>query len=83
MQLRCCPYYTARNLKDGADILFMPYNYLLDKKVNLKTFNKKIQKVLFSDQYLILKLRKSNNIEMQNTVVIFDEAHNVVKYQFY
>lgn len=31
--IRCCPYYTARNLKDGADILFMPYNYLLDKKV--------------------------------------------------
>ncbi|CAF0719384.1 unnamed protein product [Brachionus calyciflorus] len=51
---KCCPYYTARNLKEGADILFMPYNYLLDKK-----------------------LRKSNNIDMNNTVVIFDEAHNV------
>ena len=30
---KCCPYYTARNLKDAADVLFMPYNYLLDKKV--------------------------------------------------
>ncbi len=52
--LRCCPYYTARNLKDGADVLFMPYNYLLDKK-----------------------LRKSNNIDLTNSIVIFDEAHNV------
>ena len=30
---KCCPYYTARQLKETADILFMPYNYLLDKKV--------------------------------------------------
>lgn len=51
---KCCPYYTARNLKDNADILFMPYNYLLDKK-----------------------LRKSNNIDLKNSIVIFDEAHNV------
>lgn len=51
---RCCPYYTARHLKDGSDILFMPYNYLLDRK-----------------------LRKSNNIDLNNAVLIFDEAHNV------
>jgi regulator of telomere elongation helicase 1 len=53
-KLKICPYYSVRQLKDTADILFMPYNYLLDKK-----------------------LRKSNQIELKNTVVIFDEAHNV------
>ena len=30
--LRVCPYYMARELKANADIIFMPYNYLLDAK---------------------------------------------------
>ncbi|CAJ0931199.1 unnamed protein product [Ranitomeya imitator] len=29
---RACPYYLSRNLKQQADIIFMPYNYLLDSK---------------------------------------------------
>ena len=27
---KCCPYYMAKELKNDADIVFMPYNYLLD-----------------------------------------------------
>nr|XP_008117805.1 PREDICTED: regulator of telomere elongation helicase 1 isoform X1 [Anolis carolinensis] len=29
---RVCPYYLSRTLKQQADIIFMPYNYLLDSK---------------------------------------------------
>lgn len=29
----CCPYYVAQHLTTNADILFMPYNYLLDPKI--------------------------------------------------
>jgi regulator of telomere elongation helicase 1 len=31
---RMCPYYLARELKAQADIIFMPYNYILDIKVS-------------------------------------------------
>lgn len=31
---RLCPYYLSRNLRQQADIIFMPYNYLLDAKVS-------------------------------------------------
>lgn len=27
-----CPYYMTRELKKDGDIIFMPYNYLLDPK---------------------------------------------------
>uniref|UniRef100_A0A7M4EFX5 Regulator of telomere elongation helicase 1 n=1 Tax=Crocodylus porosus TaxID=8502 RepID=A0A7M4EFX5_CROPO len=29
---RACPYYLSRSLKQQADIIFMPYNYLLESK---------------------------------------------------
>ncbi|XP_032074452.1 regulator of telomere elongation helicase 1 [Thamnophis elegans] len=35
---RVCPYYLSRSLKQQADIIFMPYNYLLDSK-NRKAHN--------------------------------------------
>ncbi|CAF91262.1 unnamed protein product, partial [Tetraodon nigroviridis] len=29
---RVCPYYLSRSLKQEADVIFMPYNYLVDPK---------------------------------------------------
>ncbi|XP_066585710.1 regulator of telomere elongation helicase 1 homolog [Prorops nasuta] len=31
-KLKCCPYFLSRELRQNADITFMPYNYLLDPK---------------------------------------------------
>ncbi|XP_024945815.1 regulator of telomere elongation helicase 1 homolog isoform X2 [Cephus cinctus] len=31
-KMKCCPYFLSRELKQRADITFMPYNYLLDPK---------------------------------------------------
>ncbi|XP_078049621.1 regulator of telomere elongation helicase 1 isoform X2 [Augochlora pura] len=53
---KCCPYFLSRELKQNADITFMPYNYLLDPKA-----------------------RKSQGIELQNSVILLDEAHNIEK----
>ncbi|KAL3313789.1 Regulator of telomere elongation helicase 1 [Cichlidogyrus casuarinus] len=50
----CCPFYMSRDLIEDAELFFMPYNYLLDKKSRL-----------------------SNGIQLENAVIIFDEAHNI------
>uniref|UniRef100_A0A182SJA5 Helicase ATP-binding domain-containing protein n=1 Tax=Anopheles maculatus TaxID=74869 RepID=A0A182SJA5_9DIPT len=55
-KMKACPYYLSKELVEQADVIFMPYNYLLDPKA-----------------------RKSNGLQLQNSVVILDEAHNVEK----
>ena len=32
-----CPYYLAKELKSNADVIFMPYNYILDLKVRIES----------------------------------------------
>eukprot|EP01038_Epipyxis_sp_PR26KG_P008177 gene8177-11062_t len=49
-----CPYFFARDKSEESDIIFLPYNYLLDSSI-----------------------RKTLKIEWNNSVVIFDEAHNL------
>ncbi|KAF9615542.1 hypothetical protein IFM89_024390 [Coptis chinensis] len=49
-----CPYYLSRELHKVVDILFAPYNYLIDRGN-----------------------RKSLNIKWEDSVLIFDEAHNL------
>lgn len=55
-KIRMCPFYGAREMINQADIIFMPYNYLLDPKS-----------------------LKANKVELNNAIVIIDEAHNVEK----
>jgi len=49
-----CPYYISQVLSKDADIIFAPYNYVLDPGI-----------------------REALGIELDNSVVILDEAHNV------
>lgn len=49
-----CPYYVSRSLTSKADLVFLPYNYLIDPKT-----------------------RAGLGINWENSVVIFDEAHNI------
>uniref|UniRef100_A0A1B0CHR4 Regulator of telomere elongation helicase 1 homolog n=1 Tax=Lutzomyia longipalpis TaxID=7200 RepID=A0A1B0CHR4_LUTLO len=55
-ELKTCPYFMSKELYKEADVVFMPYNYILDPKS-----------------------RRANQIEVANTAVILDEAHNVEK----
>lgn len=49
---KVCPYFYSKSQTDNAELLLMPYNYLLDPQVRLE-------------------------LDLPNTVVILDEAHNL------
>ena len=49
-----CPYYGSRDRAAAADVIFMPYNYIIDEKI-----------------------RENYEIEYENSILIFDEAHNI------
>ncbi|GLV35707.1 Regulator of telomere elongation helicase 1 [Carabus blaptoides fortunei] len=53
-KMKFCPYYMTKELKKSADIVFLPYNYLLDPKA-----------------------RRAQQLDLRNSVIILDEAHNV------
>ncbi|KAK3742769.1 hypothetical protein QZH41_003706 [Actinostola sp. cb2023] len=52
---RACPYYSARELMREADIIFCPYNYLIDPKI------RKQMDIDLKDQIIILD--EAHNIE--------------------
>ncbi|CAK8535776.1 unnamed protein product [Lathyrus sativus] len=49
-----CPYYLSKELHKAVDIIFAPYNYLIDRGY-----------------------RSSLQLSWSNSVLIFDEAHNL------
>jgi Rad3-related DNA helicase len=52
---RACPFYLTKDSQLDADIILLPYNYIIDSTA-----------------------RKAMNIDLSNSIVIFDEAHNLV-----
>ncbi|XP_069767555.1 Fanconi anemia group J protein isoform X2 [Narcine bancroftii] len=54
-KLRACPYFAARELMQEADIIFCPYNYLLDPQIRER------MKINLKDQILIFD--EAHNIE--------------------
>lgn len=32
----CCPFYLSRHLQEGADIVFLPYNYIFTRSISKK-----------------------------------------------
>lgn len=53
---KVCPYYASRELSTRADIIFLPYNYLVDPRI-----------------------RKTLSVDLAESIVIIDEAHNVLR----
>ncbi|GAB6033539.1 Fanconi anemia group J protein, variant 2 [Chamberlinius hualienensis] len=72
---RFCPYFHARDLADGADIVFCPYQYLIDPII------RKSMNIGLSKQILILD--EAHNIEdVARTAASFsitdDEIHDII-----
>jgi regulator of telomere elongation helicase 1 len=49
-----CPYFWSREWAQDAELVLVPYNYLIDKRT-----------------------RDSLNLSLENSIIIFDEAHNI------
>ncbi|KAL0073826.1 hypothetical protein J3Q64DRAFT_1882960, partial [Phycomyces blakesleeanus] len=54
-QTRCCPYYATRGMADFAEIVFCPYNYLIDPII------RKVMRIDLKDAIVILD--EAHNIE--------------------
>jgi len=54
-QIKACPYYAARELMKEADIIFCPYNYLIDPKIRMQ------MEINLKDQILVLD--EAHNVE--------------------
>ncbi|XP_071944930.1 Fanconi anemia group J protein homolog [Antedon mediterranea] len=54
-RVKACPYFAVRGLKDEANVVFCPYNYLIDPKI------RKSMDIVLKDQIVILD--EAHNIE--------------------
>ena len=55
-RIKNCSYYHNRSAQENADIVLMPYNYILSKVY-----------------------QKNMNIELEDAILIIDEAHNIAQ----
>ena len=60
-KIKCCPYYAVRELRNSAQLIICPYNYLVDPKI------RKSMEISLKKQIVVLD--EAHNIE--------DSARNV------
>lgn len=77
-----CPYYMSRELKQEADIIFMPYNYLLDPK-SRKAHNVELQGniIIFDEAHNVEKMcEEAASLQLKSTdiALCIDEVTQVM-----
>ncbi|CAL4105445.1 unnamed protein product, partial [Meganyctiphanes norvegica] len=78
-----CPYYMSRELKQDADIIFMPYNYLLDPK-SRKAHSVELQGniIIFDEAHNVEKMcEEAASLQLKSTdiALCIDEITQVMK----
>ncbi|KAL0841701.1 hypothetical protein ABMA28_013973 [Loxostege sticticalis] len=82
-KLKCCPYYLSKELKQDADIIFMPYNYLLDpksRKANGVELMNNI--IIFDEAHNVEKMcEESASLQIKSTdiALCIDEITHVMR----
>ncbi|CAG0898279.1 unnamed protein product, partial [Darwinula stevensoni] len=79
-----CPYYASKNLRPTADIVFMPYNYLLDPKAR-KSHNIELKGnvVIFDEAHNLEKMcEESASVTLRNSDVALciEEITQITEY---
>ncbi|CAH2241029.1 jg4099 [Pararge aegeria aegeria] len=82
-KLKCCPYYLSKELKQDADIIFMPYNYLLDPKSRKANGVELLNNIIILDEaHNVEKMcEESASLQIRTTDVALciDEITHVMK----
>lgn len=79
-----CPYYAARKLYDGAELIFCPYNYIIDPVIrNILDINLKDSIVILDEAHNIEDAsRSAGSIDVDETSleVMIKELKLVVRF---
>ncbi|KAK2724782.1 regulator of telomere elongation helicase 1 homolog isoform X1 [Artemia franciscana] len=80
---KACPYFLSREMKKNADIIFMPYNYLLDPKIR-KMHGVEIEGniIIFDEAHNIEKICEESasvNLRSADLALAIDETNQVLK----
>jgi len=82
-QSNFCPFYFQRRKKDAADIIFLPYNYIFNKKLlNILELNLKCSILLIDEAHNIEKVcEDSCSLELSNIQIdsCLEELNEVSK----
>lgn len=82
----CCPYYASKELQKEAEIIFLPYNYLLDPKIrDICSIDLRNAIIIFDEAHNVEKACEQNACASINTSDLVDannELNHVIYYLF-
>lgn len=82
---KACPYFAARSLAEQAELIFCPYNYLIDPRTSARRMSPGSTVVRYRDLFshkasLFLcctVIAKAMELDLTDAILILDEAHNI------
>lgn len=84
---RCCPYYASKEFHKEAEIIFLPYNYLLDPKIrDVCSIDLKNAIVIFDEAHNVEKACEQNacaSINTSDLVNANNELNDVIYYSVF